>query len=164
MPGPVPPLRPEGGEEQGSRRLRRAETKARGPSLDAPVGGEEGPEATGKDLLLGSSGADVDYFRDRKHVRAVLTLALIEDAVFEVLTETERKVFLEVRVNGKSGAAVGRELDPPVSGQRVGQIVVKALVKISAYLKDHEHLLDEASEPEETEGEPSEGGEGDGRG
>lgn len=134
--------------------LRRAETKARGPSLDEPIGGGDDDKSTGRDLLRGSSGADDDYFRDREHARAVLKLSLIEDAVYEegVLTETERKVFVGRHFHDKSGAAIGRELDPRISGQAVGQILAKALVKINRYLKDRQALLDEVLEVDEPEG------------
>jgi hypothetical protein len=43
---------------------------------------------------------------------------------------------LAVRVAGKSRAAVGRELDPPISGQRVGQIVAAATMKIKTHVEE----------------------------
>ncbi len=138
--------------------LRRAEVKRMGPSLDAPLYEVEGEEVTRKDLLRGSAGADVDYFEYGDETDEVELLALVEEALDWVLTATERKVFLEVQFNEKSRAAVGRELTPPVTGQRVGQIIVAALIKIRMHLKDHGRLTDEASDAE-----PSKGGEADGR-
>ncbi len=138
--------------------LRRAEVKRIGPPLDAPLYREDGEEITRKDLLLGSEGADVDFFENREEIERVELLALAEEALHQVLSETERKVFLEVQFNKKSRAAVGRELMPPVTGQRVGQIIAVALIKIRRHLKAHGRLADEASSAE-----PSEGGGADGR-
>lgn len=138
--------------------LRRAEVKRIGQPLDAPLYREDGEEITRKDLLLGSEGADVDYFENREEIERVELLALAEEALHQVLSETERKVFLEVQFNKKSRAAVGRELIPPVTGQRVGQIIAVALIKIRRHLKAHGRLADEASSAE-----PSEGGGADGR-
>ena len=137
--------------------LRRAEVKRIGPPLDAPIYREDGEEITRKDLLLGSEGADVDYFEDREEIEKVELLSLVEEALQEVLTPTERKVFLEVQYNEKSRAAVGRELVPPVTGQRVGQIIATATIKIRRHLKSHGRLADES-----LDAAPSEGGEGDG--
>jgi RNA polymerase sigma factor (sigma-70 family) len=138
--------------------LRRAEVKRMGPSLDAPLHHEQGEEVTRKDLLRGSEGADVDYFEHGDEIEKVELLSLVEEAVHRTLTTTERKVFLEVQFNEKSRAAVGRELAPPVTGQRVGQIMATALVKIRRHLKQHGRLTDE-----ELEADPGEGGEGDDR-
>ena len=138
--------------------LRRAEVKRMGPSLDAPLQHEQGEEVTRKDLLRGSEGADVDYFEHGDEIEKVELLSLVEEAVHRTLTTTERKVFLEVQFNEKSRAAVGRELTPPVTGQRVGQIMATALVKIRRHLKQHGRLTDE-----ELEADPGEGGEGDDR-
>jgi RNA polymerase sigma factor (sigma-70 family) len=137
--------------------LRRAEVKRIGPPLDAPIFREDGEEITRKDLLLGSEGADVDYFEDREEIEKVELLSLVEEALQEVLTPTERKVFLEVQFNEKSRAAVGRELVPPVTGQRVGQIIAMATIKIRRHLKSHGRLADES-----LDAAPSEGGEDDG--
>jgi hypothetical protein len=41
-------------------------------------------------------------------------------------------------VTGKSRAAVGRELDPPITGQRVGQIVAAATMKIKDHVEKEE--------------------------
>ena len=124
--------------------LRRAEVKRTGPPLDAPLYREDGEEITRKDLLLGSKGADVDYFEDREEIEKVELLSLVEEALHEVLTATERKVFLEVQYNEKSRAAVGRELVPPVTGQRVGQIIAMATLKIRKHLKSRGRSVDEA--------------------
>jgi hypothetical protein len=109
--------------------------------MDAPLraGDEEGEATTLHDELAGSGGAEVDYFRGQERVAALHRLALAEEAIYtdEVLTSVERRVFIAVRVNGKSRAAVGRELDPPVTGQRVGQIVAQAFMKIQAYVTEH---------------------------
>jgi len=126
--------------------LRRAEVKRIGPPLDAPLYREDGEEVTRKDLLRGSEGADVDFFENRDEIKNVELLALVEEALHEVLSETERKVFLEVQYNEKSRAAVGRELIPPVTGQRVGQIIAGALIKVRRYLRDHGHPMDEQSQ------------------
>ena len=138
--------------------LRRAEVKRLGPPLDAPIYREDGEEITRKDLLLGSKGADVDYFEDREEIAKVELLSLVEEAVHEVLTPTERKVFLEVQYNEKSRAAVGRELVPPVTGQRVGQIIATATIKIRKHLKSHGRLADDKA----PDAASIEGGEGDG--
>jgi RNA polymerase sigma factor (sigma-70 family) len=137
--------------------LRRAEVKRIGPPLDAPLYREDGEEITRKDLLPGSQGADVDYFEDREEIERVELLSLVEEALHEVLTPTERKVFLEVQYNEKSRAAVGRELVPPVTGQRVGQIIAMAIIKIRRHLKSRGRPVDEASDAA-----PSEGGGDDG--
>jgi RNA polymerase sigma factor (sigma-70 family) len=138
--------------------LRRAEVKRIGPPLDAPIYREDGEEITRKDLLLGSKGADVDYFEDREEIEKVELLSLVEEAVHEVLTPTERKVFLEVQYNEKSRAAVGRELVPPVTGQRVGQIIATATIKIRKHLKSQGRLADDKA----ADAASIEGGEGDG--
>ena len=132
--------------------LRRAEVKRIGPPLDAPLYREDGEEVTRKDLIRGSEGADVDYFEDREEIEKVELLAMVEEALHQDLTETERKVFFEVQFNEKSRAAVGRELVPPVTGQRVGQIMAGALIKIRAHLKAKGRLTDESLDAGTTEG------------
>jgi DNA-directed RNA polymerase specialized sigma24 family protein len=115
--------------------LRRAELRLIGPSLDAPVKNEEGSQ-TFADLLEGSSAStEEEYIASQR-------LLLIEDAVFNQLETRERSIFLGVRVDGKSGAAVGRELIPPISGQRVGQILAEALIKIQRRLEKDRDMLD----------------------
>jgi DNA-directed RNA polymerase specialized sigma24 family protein len=118
--------------------VRRAEAKRGDRSLDAPLGlgGEEGETSTLHDELTNSGGADVEYFRGLDHVEALRKLALAEEAIYTagILTDVERRVFVAVRVDGKSRAAVGRELDPPITGQRVGQIVAQAFIKIQAHV------------------------------
>jgi DNA-directed RNA polymerase specialized sigma24 family protein len=90
--------------------------------------------------ISGSVGADVDYFRSQEQVAAVARLALWEEAIYErgVLTDLQRQVFVAVRIDGKSRAAVGRELDPPLSGQRVGQITAEAFIKLQRYVEQNE--------------------------
>ena len=129
-----------------------------GPSLDAPLHEADGEEITRKDLLRGSEGADVDYFEHGDEIEKVELLSLVEEAVHMTLTPTERTVFREVQFNEKSRAAVGRELTPPVTGQRVGQIMATALVKIRRHLKHHGRLTDEESDSDQVKG-----GEGDDR-
>jgi DNA-directed RNA polymerase specialized sigma24 family protein len=122
--------------------VRRAEAKRADRSMDAPMraGDEEGETTTLHDELAGSGGAELDYFRGQDQVAALHKLALAEEAIYtdEVLTNVERRAFISVRVDGKSRAAVGRELDPPVTGQRVGQIVAQAFMKIQAYVAERE--------------------------
>ena len=121
--------------------LRRGEARRRDRSLDTPLAssGEAGV-ATLQEELPGSPGADVDYFRGLDQVAAVRKLALAEEAIYRagVLTDVEREVFVAVRVHGKSRAAVGRELDPPLTGQRVGQIAAQAFIKIQAFIKTYQ--------------------------
>lgn len=117
----------------------RAEARRRDRSLEEPiamVGGESEPLVLA-DVTAGSPGADADYFSRVEHVERIQRLALAEEAIYRVLSETERAVFLAVRVAGKSRAAVGRELDPPITGQRVGQVVAAATMKIKAHLEKH---------------------------
>jgi DNA-directed RNA polymerase specialized sigma24 family protein len=121
--------------------LRRTEVRRGDRSLDAPSHRiEEGEPATLHDELTDSPGADVDYFRGRDQVAAIRRLALAEQAIYEagVLTKAEREIFVAVRVDGKSRAAVGRELDPPITGQRVGQIAAQAFMKIQRYVRSNE--------------------------
>jgi DNA-directed RNA polymerase specialized sigma24 family protein len=105
---------------------RRVEARRRDRSIDLAAAQE----------VSGSVGADVDYFRSREQLEAVTRLALWEEAIFEggVLTNLQRQVFVAVRIDGKSRAAVGRELDPPLTGQRVGQITAEAFIKLQRYV------------------------------
>jgi DNA-directed RNA polymerase specialized sigma24 family protein len=127
--------------------VRRAEARRRVRSLDAPVlvTEQEGEPSSLHEEVPGSYGAESDYFRGLDHLAAMQRLALAEQAIYsdEVLTKAERHAFVAVRVNGKSRAAVGRELDPPVTGQRVGQIVASAFIKIQAYIAHHSGPSDE---------------------
>lgn len=117
--------------------LNRAEARRRDRSLDEPISTGEDPEPRVlADVMAGSAGADADYFARQEHLDAVQRLALTEEAIFRALSGTERDAFLAVRVDGKSRAAVGRELDPPITGQRVGQIVAEATIKIRAYIRE----------------------------
>ena len=110
---------------------RRAEARRRDRSIDLPALQEAVP---------GSVGADVDYFRSQEQVSAVTKLASWEEAIYEprLLTDLQRQVFVAVRIDGKSRAAVGRELDPPLTGQRVGQIAAEAFIKLLRYVKQNE--------------------------
>ena len=110
---------------------RRAEARRRDRSIDVPAVQER---------VEGSAGADADSFRSREQIDAVVRLALWEKAIYEggLLTDLQRRVLVAVRIDGKSRAAVGRELDPPLTGQRVGQIVAEALVKLQRYVKKNE--------------------------
>src|SRR5262245_23893845 len=115
----------------------RAEARRRDRSLDEPIATVWGSEPLVlADVTAGSPGADADYFSRIEHVEVIQRLARAEEAIYGVLSETERAVFLAVRVAGKSRAAVGRELDPPITGQRVGQIVAVATMKIKAHVEE----------------------------
>jgi DNA-directed RNA polymerase specialized sigma24 family protein len=125
--------------------LRRVEARRGDRSIDASSrpGDEGGEPTTFHDELPGSPGADVDYFRGLDQEVASQRLALAEEAIFtgDILTSVERQVFVAVRVDGKSRAAVGRELDPPLTGQRVGQIAAQAFIKVQEYVKKHEQFV-----------------------
>ena len=110
---------------------RRVEARRRDRSIDASAVPE----------ISGSGGADEDYFRSQEQVDAVKQLALWEEAIYEdgVLTDLQRQVFVAVRIDGKSRAAVGRELVPPLTGQRVGQITAEAFIKLQRYVKEKEN-------------------------
>lgn len=120
--------------------LNRAEAKRRDRSLDEPIlaAADESEHRVLADVTAGSVGADDDYFSKLEHIEVEQQLALAEEAIYRVLSETERDVFLAVRVDRKSRAAVGRELDPPITGQRVGQIVASATMKIRAHIEEHD--------------------------
>jgi DNA-directed RNA polymerase specialized sigma24 family protein len=126
--------------------MRRAEARRRDRRMDAssrPTDDDPAGSTTLHDELPGSPGADADYLRSVEHLAAIRRLALAEEAIYtgDVLTQVERQVFVAVRVDGKSRAAVGRELDPPLTGQRVGQIAAQALIKVQAYVKAHEGMM-----------------------
>jgi DNA-directed RNA polymerase specialized sigma24 family protein len=120
--------------------LGRAEARRRDRSLQEPIGGvrDDSEPAVLADVTPGSAGAETEYFSEQDHLENVQRLALAEEAIDRVLTDGERSVFLAVQQDGKSRAAVGRELDPPVTGQRVGQIVAGAVMKIRSYIEEHE--------------------------
>lgn len=120
--------------------LNRAEARRRDRSLQEPIGGtaDESDALVLADVAAASAGAESEYLSEEKHLETVQKLALAEEAIDRVLSETERIVFLAVRRDGKSRAAVGREMDPPVTGQRVGQIVAAAFIKITKYIKEQE--------------------------
>jgi DNA-directed RNA polymerase specialized sigma24 family protein len=118
---------------------RRNEARRGDRSMDAPL--------LLRNELAASGGADVDYFEGLDEVAAIQKLSLAEEAIYEagILSVIERDVFVAVRVNGRSRAAVGRELEPPVTGQRVGQIVAQAFIKIQAYVNKHEDVGPQAT-------------------
>ena len=125
--------------------MRRVEARRGDRSIDARSRADVeggGPESL-QDTLAGSKGADVDYFRGLDELAAIQKLALAEEAIYaaEVLTRVEREVFTAVRVDGKSRAAVGRQLVPPLTGQRVGQIVAQAVIKVQAYVTEREQTM-----------------------
>ena len=109
---------------------RRGEARRRDRSIDAPLAAE----------VSGSPGADAEFFKSQDQVDAVQRLAIWEEGIYssDVLSNVQREVFIAVRVDGKSRAAVGRELDPPLTGQRVGQIAAEAFIKLQAYVKKNE--------------------------
>lgn len=110
---------------------RRVEVRRRDRSLDEPLTSE--PAA--------SSGADVDFFKSQAEMDAVARLALWEEAIAsDAINDLQRQVFVAVRIDGKSRAAVGRELDPPLTGQRVGQIAAEAFIKLQRYVKANEGM------------------------
>jgi DNA-directed RNA polymerase specialized sigma24 family protein len=117
--------------------LNRAEARRRDRSLHEPIARSGDDELVLGDVAAGSPGAEDDYFSKVDHVETVQQLALAEEAIREVLSPVERDVFLAVRVDGRSRAAVGRELDAPLTGQRVGQIVAQATTKIRTYIEEH---------------------------
>lgn len=120
--------------------LNRAEAKRRDRSLHEPIstGTEDAEGLVLADVAAGSGGAEADYFSEQEHLETVQQLALAEEAIDRALSDTERAVFTAVQRDGKSRAAVGRDLDPPLTGQRVGQIVASALFKVRRYMEEHE--------------------------
>jgi DNA-directed RNA polymerase specialized sigma24 family protein len=118
--------------------LNRAEARRRDRSLQEPIGtGDDSGDLVLADVAAGAPGADDQYFSEQEHLDRIRRLALVEEAIRQVLSDTERDVFLAVRVDRKSRAAVGRDLDVPVTGQRVGQIVAAATHKIKTYVDEH---------------------------
>jgi DNA-directed RNA polymerase specialized sigma24 family protein len=120
--------------------LNRAEARRRDRSLYEPIsaGSEEAEPRVLADVTPGSAGADAEYFSKLEHLDAIQRLSLAEEAIYSVLSDIERSAFLAVRVSGKSRAAVGRELDPPITGQRVGQVIAAATIKIKTYIEERE--------------------------
>ncbi len=125
--------------------LKRAEVRRLGPSLDATRPDDEGNEMRLVPLEASTSSAEAEFFDAER-------LAGITQAIEYSLTKVEKMVFLAVRVDRKSGAAVGRELDPPLSGQRVGQILAGAVVKIHNSLRALEDDQLAKLMPEQAEG------------
>jgi DNA-directed RNA polymerase specialized sigma24 family protein len=125
--------------------MRRVETRRADRSIEARSRADVeggGPESL-HETLAGSKGADVDYFRGLDELAAIQKLALAEEAIYaaDVLTREEREAFIAVRVDGKSRVAVGRGLVPPLTGQRVGQIVAQAHIKVQAYVSEREQTM-----------------------
>jgi DNA-directed RNA polymerase specialized sigma24 family protein len=120
--------------------LNRAEARRHDRSLQEPIAGSDESDGLvlGDVAAPGSAGAEEEYFAEVEHAKVVEKLSLAQEAIQNVLTDVEREAFLAVQVDGKSRAAVGRELDPPVTGQRVGQIVAFAVSKIRTYIEEHE--------------------------
>ena len=124
--------------------LNRAEARRHDRSLDAPISRTDGDDGLVlADVTPGGPGAEAEYFSDEEHMQKVRLLALAEEAIERVLDDRERDVFRAVQVDGKSRAAVARELDPPVTGQRVGQMVATAVMKIRQYIREHQVNDDE---------------------
>jgi DNA-directed RNA polymerase specialized sigma24 family protein len=123
--------------------LYRAEARRQDRSLHEPLSAGTDGSLVLADVLPGSQGADEEYFASVEHRAAIEELALVEEAIDQVLAPVERQVFLAVVRDRKSRAAVGRDLDQPVTGQRVGQIVAAATSKIRAYVDEHPRRVDE---------------------
>ena len=109
--------------------LKRAEVRRMGPSLDATRTDAEGNEAPLVPVAASSPSAEAEFFDAQR-------LVGITQAIDYSLTKLEKTIFLAVRIDRKSGAAVGRELNPPLTGQRVGQILAGAVVKIHNSLRE----------------------------
>lgn len=118
--------------------LNRAETRRRDLSLDQPLSRDPAEAPSLGETTTGAPAAEDAYFASVEHLDAIRRLALVEDAIVTALTQAERAAFRAVRIDGKSRAAVGREMDPPITGQRVGQIVAAATLKIKAYVEENE--------------------------
>ena len=125
--------------------LKRAEVRRLGPSLDATRPDDEGNEMRLVPIEASTASAEAEFFDAER-------LAGITQAIEYSLTKVEKMVFLAVRVDRKSGAAVGRELDPPLSGQRVGQILAGAVLKIHDSLRALEDEQLSRMVPERAEG------------
>ena len=128
--------------------LKRAEIRRGSESMDAPLpSGEHGEDLTLHDVVQGSEGSEVIYLDGLDEVAVAEKVARYEEAIYQegVLTDLERHIFLSVRGDRKSGAAVGRDLPSPLSGQRVGQIVVEAFIKIDEHVRKKEVAADAAA-------------------
>lgn len=117
--------------------IKRAEARRRVVSLESALGTDGSQSLVLADTIPGSQGAEADYLDEQEHLETIERLSLAQRAIRELLSERERDVFVAVQINRKSCAAVGRELDPPLTGQRVGQIVASALVKVRYYIDQH---------------------------
>ena len=120
--------------------LSRAEARRRDRSLEEPLSSSDESDGLvlGDVAAVGSAGAEAEYFSEVAHAESVKKLDLAEQAIDTALSNNEREAFLAVVRDGKSRAAVGRDLDPPVTGQRVGQIVAVAVSKIRTYVEEHQ--------------------------
>ncbi len=114
--------------------IKRAEARRHVLSLEEPLGTDNAQGLVLADTIPGSRGAEADYLDEQEHLETIERLSLAQRAIREQLSGRERDVFVSVVINGKSSAAVGRELDPPLTGQRVGQIVASALGKVRDYI------------------------------
>jgi len=114
--------------------LKRAEARRRVRSLEEPL--TEDATVVLADTIAGSPGAEAEYLDEQEHLETIQQLSLAQRAIQETLDERERDIFTQVPMHGKSCAAVGRELDPPLTGQRVGQIVAGALMKVRQFIEE----------------------------
>src|SRR5207247_1556003 len=128
--GPFVPFALKVAQNKAIDAVKRAEARRLYRSLDEPLGTDGAQALVLADTVAGSRGAEADYLDQQEHLATIEQLSLAQRAMRETLTDKEREVFTAVQINGKSCAAVGRELDPPLTGQRVGQIVAQALVKV----------------------------------
>ncbi|MEX0990696.1 MAG: sigma-70 family RNA polymerase sigma factor [Actinomycetota bacterium] len=115
-------------------RIRRTKPDRVGPSLDALGVSDSGAgwnEVPGEAIV---PSAEETY-------EEALRLAVIEAAIQAALDEREQEIFHMVQIDKKSRAAVGRELDPPMTGQRVGQVLAEAVLKIRAHLQASRDLF-----------------------
>jgi DNA-directed RNA polymerase specialized sigma24 family protein len=143
--GPFEPFALRVAKNKALDAVTRAEARRRDRSLEEPIGRgmEEGGGLVVADTIVGSAGADDEYLSMLEESKDVRRVSLVEEAIFGVLSDVERDTFNAVVRDGKSRAAVGRDLDPPITGQRVGQIVAAATIKIKAYVEEHEESDDE---------------------
>lgn len=114
--------------------LKRAEARRRVRSLEEPVTADE--TLVLADTITGSPGAEAEYLDEQEHLETIQQLSLAQRAIRDALDDRERDIFTQVQMHGRSCAAVGRELEPPLTGQRVGQIVAAATVKIRSYIDE----------------------------
>ena len=117
--------------------LRRAEIRRPRISLDAPFKSKRSFQdgLNPHDVVAAATdSAEDEYFSLGDEAFAAARVSLAKEALFTILSDDERKLFLAVRVHQRSGVAVGRQHIPPITGQRVGQIISKVTVKLRAYV------------------------------